>query len=191
MSFCIKCGKELNEGDAFCIACGNPVSENAAFSSVVVNKEEQDFLDTTHRLLRWEYKAWSIAGKAFTIFGIVFGAIFLLIGLIGMGISADGNDFGGGIALSVIGFVYAIILGGMFIALGIINNIAAKKIPQYLDTLYSDFRLTYDRCGSVGMLIFNVFFGAISPIFFIINFVRMKANRQIIERIIANQNPQN
>ena len=43
------------------------------------------------------------------------------------------------------------------------------------------------RLDFVGMLIFNVLLGVVSPIFFIINFVRMKRNRAVIERILQNQ----
>ena len=79
------------------------------------------------------------------------------------------------------------IFGGMFIALGIVSKKAAEKLPQYIDTVYTDLSLAYNRCGNVGMLIFNVLLGEVSPIFFIINFVRMKRNRAVIERILQNQ----
>ena len=36
-------------------------------------------------------------------------------------------------------------------------------------------------------LVFNVILGTVSPIFFIINFVRMKANSKLIQQILAHQ----
>ena len=42
-------------------------------------KEEQEFLDATHRFLRWERKANSISGKIMFICGIALTAIFGLI----------------------------------------------------------------------------------------------------------------
>ena len=192
MGYCAKCGQELKEGAAFCSACGAPVETQIpapaappAFNEEAYRKECA-FLETTHRLLRWEQKAWSIASKVAMIAGIVFAAIFMLFFLIGLIITASGSDGGG--MLMVIGFMYALIFGGMFIALGIVSKKAGQKLPQYIDTVYTDFSLTYKRCGSVGMLIFCVIFGEVSPIFFIINFVRMKANRATIERIMKNQN---
>ena len=203
MSFCIKCGKEIEEGAAFCIACGAPVEKEipdaqqneipaAPIEPVVFNeefdREEREFLDNTHKLLRWELKAWSIASKFLLIFGIIFAAIFMLYALVGVGVAAN-NTFGGGILIGI-GFTYSILLGGMIIGFGIVNKKAAEKLPQYIETVYTDFSLAYNRCGSIGMLVFNVIFGAVSPIFFIINFVRMKANRDVIERIMKNQNVQ-
>ena len=199
MRYCVNCGKELIENAAFCVACGTPVpaEETAPIAPVVAepavvceaaNQEEVEFLENTHRLLRWEMKAWNIAGKVLTIMGIVFAAFFELLSLFSMVAMLDGDEEG--LALVIVCTMYAIIFGGMLIAFGIISRKAAGKIPQYLDSLYTDLSLTYNRCGSIGMLIFTAIFGIVSPVFFIINFVRMKANRDVIERILRNQNVQ-
>ena len=193
MAFCTKCGKELTEGAAFCVGCGAPVGEAAPVSAAPqvsaedLVGEEREFLETTHRLLRWELKAWSIASKVFIIMGIVYAALFMLLFLIGIIVAAVGDSFGGSFTAGM-SFTYAVIFGGMFIALGIVNKKAAEKLPQYIDTVYTNFSLAYNRCGNIGMLIFSILLGVISPIFFIINFVRMKTNRAVIERIMQNQN---
>lgn len=191
MRYCAKCGREIPEGAAFCAGCGAPVQTPTPPAAPVYNQElyqkECEFLENTHRLLRWEQKAWSIASKVFIIVGIVFAAFFMLFFLIGLIIAATGESYGGGIFM-VIGFAYALIFGGTFIALGIVSKKAGQKLPQYIDTVYTDFSITYKRCGSVGMLVFSILFGAVSTIFFIINFVRMKSNRATIERIMKNQN---
>lgn len=193
MRYCMKCGQEIPEGAAFCAGCGTPVQPPTPSAAPVFNEglyqEECEFLANTHRLLRWEQKAWSIASKVLIIVGIVFAAIFMLFFLIGLIIAAAGESYGGGMFM-VIGFIYAVIFGGLFIALGIVNKKAGQKLPQYIDTVYTDFSITYKRCGSVGMLVFSILFGAVSTIFFIINFVRMKSNRATIERIMKNQNVQ-
>lgn len=194
MGYCMKCGQEIIEGAAFCIGCGTPVEAKApaaAEPAVADSKweaEEREFLENTRRLLVWERTAWSIASKVFLIMGIVFAALFSLVFLVGIAAAIDGDAFGG-IALGM-GLAYAIFFGGTFIALGIINKKACQKLPQYIDTVYTDFSLTYNRCGNVGMLVFSVILGAISPIFFIINFVRMKTNRALIEKIMSIQNVQ-
>ena len=144
-------------------------------------KEEREFLEQTHRLLRWERKAWSISGKVYLIMGIVFAALFFLFGII---FSAFGEEL---IALGVVFFMYALLFGLLFIALGIVNLKAADKIPQYTDTLYKDFRAAHARCGSIGMIVFCYFFNTISLVFFIINFVRMKTNKAMIDRILTRQ----
>ena len=200
MRYCVNCGKELNENAAFCVACGTPVpaEETAPIAPVVAepavvceaaNQEEVEFLENTHRLLRWEMKAWSIAGRVLTIMGIVLAAIYALLFVIGFGMLLSGDEEG--LVLIALSATYSVFICGMLIAFGIISRKAAGKIPQYLDSLYTDLSLAYNRCGSIGMLIFTAIFGIVSPVFFIINFVRMKANRDVIERILRNQNVSN
>ena len=203
MSYCVKCGKEIIEGAAFCTACGAPVKKE--ISQVVAqqnetamvyvenqvqnekfDKEEQEFLDNTHNLLRWELTAWSITSKILIIMGIIYTALFMTIFLAGIGLAAEGESLDGGLTIGI-SFLYAVIFGGTFLGIGIVSKKAAQKIPQYLNTVYTNLSIAYNRCGNVGMLVFSVILGAVSPIFFIINFVRMKSNRAIIEKIIKKQ----
>lgn len=190
MRYCVNCGKALVEGAAFCSSCGASVTaknpDPVPVNDVELNEREHAFLENTHRLLRWERKAWSIAAKVLIITGIVFAALFMLFALLGIIFIIDGDSVGGGM-LTGIGFTYAIIFGVMFIALGIVSKKAEEKLPQYIETVYTDFSLSYNRCGNIGMLIFSVLLGVVSPVFFIINFVRMKSNRAAIERIIRKQ----
>ena len=184
MRTCTNCQREVNDEISFCPYCGTPLTE-AALS------EEQAFIDTTHRILRWERKAWSIAGKACLIMGIIFAVIFFLYGLIFLALGETSYTFFGEITANVftiLFFVYSFVFGGLLIALGIISRVAANKTVQYLDSMYTDFRPTLNRCGSVGMMIVSILFGVVSPIFFIINFVRMKANKELIQRILNRQN---
>ncbi len=201
MSYCVKCGNKLEIGAAFCTECGAPVEKEnpvangcdevpvqSPFFNEEFDREEREFLDNTHKLLRWELKAWSIASKVWIIMGIIYAVMFSIYAIIGIAMSASDYFLGG----FFIGFgtVAAILGGGMFIGLGIVSRKASEKLPQYIDTVYTDFSISYKRCGNIGMLIFNVLLGVVSPIFFIINFVRMKANRNVIERIMKNQNVQ-
>lgn len=182
MAFCANCGSKIPEGGMFCVECGTPVAAVAPVAPVASNAaEEQEFLDVTHRLLRWEQKAWKIAGIVFTIVGAAFAAIFSLVALIGVMLGEDGEFF------TMFFFLYAILYGGIFLALGFINTKAAGKIPAYLSRMYTDFKFAEDRCGSVGMMVFTIFFNEVALVFFIINFVRMKSNKPLIERIVAKQ----
>lgn len=166
-----------------------PVVEAPAAEPVVLPantdkdiQEEKKFLEDTHKFLRWEKKAWSIAGKVMLIVGIVFAALFFLLGII---LAATESA-----APGIMMFVYAVIYGVMFIAIGIVNLKAADKIPQYTDTLYKDFRAAYKRCTSIGMIVFNYFFNTIALVFFVINFVRLKSNRAMCDRIMTRQGVQ-
>lgn len=150
-------------------------------------KEEKEFLDMTHRLLRWERKAWSISGKFYLIMGIVFAAYFGLFGLI-FTITGFATDT---VEAAVIGLVIAIaygwIIGGLFIATGIICRTLVKKIPQYTDTLYKNFSATHKRCNSVGMIVLCAIVNTIPLPFYLINFIRMKRNQELADRILTRQ----
>lgn len=167
-----------------------PAAEDPAPTVTPVNcdqdvRAEKAFLDQTHRLLRWERKAWSIAGKVYLIMGIVYAALFFLMGVLALAMS-EGDEVGMAIG-SVMIFLYCIVFGGLFIAIGVINIITAGKMPQYTDTLYKDFRAAHKRCNSIGMIIFGYFFNTIALVFYVINFVRMKCNKALCKRILARQ----
>jgi hypothetical protein len=145
-------------------------------------QDEKKFLDDTHKFLRWERKALSISGKVMLIVGIAFAALFFLLGII---LAAVESGAAGAMML-----LYAVLYGVIFIGIGVVNLKAADKIPQYTDTLYKDFRAAYKRCTSIGMIVFNYFFNTIALVFFVINFVRLKSNRAMCERILSRQGVQ-
>ena len=164
-----------------------PVAETPAAAPVVVDgneneqiKEEREFLDATHRFLRWERKAWSITGKVLLIFGIVLAALLCIVGIV---VGAASGE----IAATIMLIVYAIVYGVILIGIGIVNLKAGGKIAQYTDTLYKDFSIANKRCNSIGMIIFTYFFNSIALVFFVINFARMKCNKKLIDRILTRQ----
>ena len=195
MRYCSHCGSPLNAGAFFCHNCGTrltavvPEAEEVPGAGPAAGpvppvsrdreiQEEKEFLDTTHRLLRWEQKAWSISGKVILAVGIVFAVLYMMVGLFAL------------VEESVVGTVfllYSLLFGGMLIAMGIVSLKAADKIPFYTDTLYKDFSHTDKRCNSIGMIVFCYFFNNIALIFFLINFIRMKCNAQLRQRILARQ----
>lgn len=162
-------------------AANEPVVLSAAYDKDI--RDEKKFLDDTHKFLRWERKAWSISGKVFLIVGIVLTALYFLIGIVFL---ATGEDVAaaGGV------FLYGSLIFAMFIVIGIVNIKAADKIDQYTDTLYKDFSLANNRCNSIGMIVFCYFFNEIALVFFVINFVRMKCNKAMRERILKRQGVQ-
>ena len=146
-----------------------------------LSDEDKEFLENTRRLLRWERKAWKITGIVFTIFGGLFGGLFLLFAMI---FFAIGDEMA---AVAIVYFIYALIYGAMFLGIGIVQIIAAGKVPYYLERIDNDFDAVAKRCGSVGMIIFSGFFGTIPLVFFAINFARIKSCKKRIEHIIACQ----
>ena len=98
MIICANCGKELDVNANFCVNCGAQIVEVAepeviepaeisltepdSFSDTenqTLSDDDKNFLDTTHRLLRWEQKAWKIGGTAYTILGAVFAGLYFLL----------------------------------------------------------------------------------------------------------------
>ncbi len=136
MRFCSNCGKAVSDSASFCEFCGapmaaaqpepQPVYEAASVVSNAEIAEEQEFLDVTHRLMRWEQKAWNICGTVFMILGIFFISIFSLLFLAGVASA----DVGGGF-LSGMMFIYIVIYAA-FLIIGIIEKQAAKKYPIIL-----------------------------------------------------------
>lgn len=143
--------------------------------------EEKAFLEQTNRLLRWERKAWSIAGKVYLILGIVLAALYFVVGVI-VGAAVEELT-----PVALVAFAYALVFGLTFIAIGIVNIKAAGKINQYTDTLFKDFRAAHKRCNSIGMIIFSYIFNTIALVFYLINFIRMKTNRDMADRILTRQ----
>lgn len=180
--YCPRCNNELPDGSDFCRFCGATLDQGSDI------QEEQDFLDKTHRLLRWERKAWSIAGKAFLILGIIFVALYGLMALILLSY-ANGSDLAGAVHAfyGTLFSVYAIVLGGTYIAIGIVGMVCCNKVTRYMDTMYTDFLPTRNRCTSIGMIVLGAMFNTIAMIFYIINFVRMKSCGHIINRILSRQ----
>ncbi|MBR5279831.1 MAG: zinc-ribbon domain-containing protein [Clostridia bacterium] len=74
MSFCIKCGTQLNDGDAFCVSCGNPVVEEKQALQIQPQTQSQPTLcgDTTP----------VVPGRGSSVAGMILGIISSLYGLV-------------------------------------------------------------------------------------------------------------
>ena len=192
---CSRCGREIPDDSNVCGYCGLQLKAPIVPVNVdkVAHKQalEQEFLDNTYRLLRWEKKAWSICGKFLVIFGSIFAAYFMLfalifgfVGLMGA-LATEGAE--AILIFTVVYLTYAVLLGGAFIGCGIVCLKARNKVDQYIDSVYTDFSLANTRCRSIGMLVFAAIFGDVAAVFFVINFVRMRAHRAVVDEIIAKQ----
>jgi len=180
MKYCSQCGYELQDDAHFCANCGN-----SAAPDEVKLAEEKEFLDQTYRFLKYERVAWKITGVVLLVLCIVLIGLGLLMlaGTAGFAIDGSADEaLGMGIAT-----VYLVVYGIMFLPLPIIGLISAKKAEDYMIGMYADFRPAAQRCGSVGMIVFTAFFNEIALIFFLINFVRIKSNQKIIDRIVQRQ----
>lgn len=184
MKYCVKCGNAMAEEAAFCTACGAPAAVAAPAPAQETPgtddglAKEKEFLDTYHRLFRYERLAWKIAGIVLLILSLLFiglGMLFLLLALVSRG------------AALIVPAVMLVLYGLLFLPAAILNLKMVPKAQYYMDILYTDVRPVITRCSSIGMFILAGFFNEIALIFIIINFVRTKANREMLQRVTVRQ----
>ena len=206
---CPYCGRELSDTSRFCSGCGapqqpvqyqqtaQPQQPEYTQASVqpqvpmvltprpqVSDEETKQFVETTRRLLRWEAKAWKITGIVALVIAIVYAAIFFLFGGIFMLVDPGYEEFEIlAAAFFAYGFYFLILLAPIAIA----GFISASKISYYLNVIDYDMQTVVNRCGSIGMLVVSILFSSVPFVFFLINFVRMKANKDVIKEIIQQQ----
>ena len=58
-----------------------------------------------------------------------------------------------------------------------------KKADEYREDLEHDPKPVIKRCGSVGLIVLAAFFNNLALVFIIINFVRTKTCRHIIDKL--------
>ena len=139
---------------------------------------EEEFIQNTARILRWEQKAYRIYGKIATIVGAVLAGLYFTAAIGTMA------------SIPAIGATYlalAFVMACAVLIPGIICSSAAKKIDFYFQNMYTNPEYMLDRCGSAGMFVFSILFGGIALIFFIINFARIENNRQTVQKIYQTQ----
>lgn len=209
MAICKGCQSELTEGARFCSVCGKPVEVEATPAAEAVNESEtfgysqpaqsvyqeaeqayqqtpvyntsayasgtaetttkaqqQECLDNMYARLKNERLCWRIFGIVWS----VLCGIFIIAGF-----------------AEPILLVYAV----LYAPLAVINFLMIGKVNRYIDTLYTDCGPAVERCNSIGMIVFCYFFNTIAMIFFIINFVSVKSNKQTFADIKRNQDAYN
>ena len=173
MKYCLHCGKALTDDARFCVACGAGIDNDPL-------AEEKEFLQQTQRFLKYERIAAKILGIFFLIFSLLFIGISLLFLILSPQMHYENGQIGMAIAFGMY-FVY----GLLFLPVAIVNLVMVKKTTKYRADICTDPRPALARCGSVGTIVLAAFFNEVALIFVIINFVRMKSNRALVERIAA------
>ncbi len=143
--------------------------------------QEREFLVQTYRLLKWERKAWRICGVVWLIASVflIVASAFLIAAL--PAITQEG--YFSILENAITGLVYGI----AYLPLGIIALVAARNIPEVMEGIYIDARPALTRCSSIGRIVFTALFCTVALVFYLINFVQIKSNPALIERILARQ----
>ncbi|MBR3750593.1 MAG: zinc ribbon domain-containing protein [Clostridia bacterium] len=178
--YCHNCGSAQADQAVFCANCGTRLQSTPEVIPTVQaqpSRRATEFLATTKKLLRWERNLWKICSILYFVAGAIFTLVFLVLG------KHEGVDA----ITSSIMFVYAFLYGGLFIGLGLVDLVTALKITPHLNNMEKNFAPTANRLESIGRIVFAAIFNNYALIFYIINFVRMKSNKQLVDEIISMQ----
>ena len=168
MKYCTQCGTALADEARFCSGCGTGIDMEA---------EKQECIENFRKFLKWERFGWRLIG-------IILLVCSLVILTIGLGIVAAGGMTGYSyrVDMAVVGIMYAI-PGLLYLPLAIVNLVMAKRAGEYREDLDVNPKYVIDRCGSVGLIVLGAIFNSLALVFIIINFVRAKNCRHIIEKL--------
>lgn len=191
--FCYNCGKPVASSYAFCPECGARISAPACDTQIMAepvtyknsDHKATEFLATTKKLLHWERNLWKIGGIIMTACGGFLMLISLII--LGSGTPPTGPEGAELDPMSSLVLLIYLLYSSVFLAMGIVNLVTASRISPYLDNMEKNFAPTAKRLDSVGRIVYTIIFNGYAVIFYLINFVRLKENKDTVERIIQNQ----
>ena len=188
-------------------------------SKTYTREDEQKHLDSLSNRLKWERIAWKVPGVIFLVLAIIYIAVSSIFGIIGLAVIVDNsqvnvesyyfdeyedndgyyyyNDYDTDTAdagFAFVGFyiwLLYFILGSMFLGIAIVNLVMAKKVKKYRDKLYTDCTDAVKHATSVGSIVLSAIFNNYAVIAVIINFILTKNNKEVFDRIQANQSAYN
>lgn len=154
------------------------------YTDMETEEKDRQALGTFKKLLGLEHFGWK-----FGAIMLLVAMIFFIVASIIMIVSGQAvrNSNYPGIAATAVGIVYLTVSVTVLLPVVIISFMMLKKVEYYESTVDTDISIARKRCTSVGMMIFCILFNNIAAIFFIINFVKTKANAESFDRIEARQ----
>ena len=190
MKYCTKCGAQLSDDSNFCHACGaqegSVPAQTITYTQNCDDSEQKSFLDSFFNMLRWERNFWMISAIIYLVGTVMFVLCSIMFLAIGKHLPVElmSNEditliFGAGFYFFFALFAY--------LPITIINFVMTKKVRKYRDMVNHDLETVVNRCGNVGIIVLGALFNQLALIFIIINFVRVKANKKLIEQIINKQ----
>lgn len=189
MKFCEFCGRQLPDRAAFCDHCGaqQPTAQAACAVQSAVPQSAPDegdrLLEQIRTILRAEHLAWKIAAIVNTcLIGLVTVLVLLLLAL-----DFPFDEFFAGLFGSLAGenvrISFSFPLGSTLPGIIVGYIMAAKTRRAYL-CIERYPRAAIDHCGSVGSIILGALFNEVALIFVIINFVRCKSNKRLLDALV-------
>ncbi len=186
MKYCAHCGKPMEDNARFCFACGKEVGAAPTPTQTFYQQpgnpaEEKECLDNFYTTFKWERIAWKVSGIVGLVLAIVYGSTGGFIMFLNLISDGELNMMIAGFGIPYVFFALVIL------PIVIINLKMISRAQYYMDTLYADTAGMVKRTSSIGMIVFAAIFNQYALICIIINFVRTKSNKALLDRIIARQ----
>ena len=188
MKFCEFCGRQLPDHASFCEICGaqQPAFQPArAVPSPIprpVPDEGTQFLEQMRKTLRGEHLAWKIAAIVNTcLLGLAVSFVLVLLAL-DFPFGEFFEELFGRLAGENVSINFSFPVSSTLPGI-IIGFIWAAKTKRAYRCIGSYPRPAIDHCDSVGSIILAALFNEVALIFVIINFVRCKSNKALIDQL--------
>ncbi len=169
MKYCSNCGTALTDAAQFCSGCGAATGN--------IEAEKRECIEDFRKFLKWERFGWRL-------FGIIFLVCSLIILTCALAIIIAGGMTGYSYRLdmAVVGIMYGC-MGLLYLPIAIVNLVMAKKAGECREDLDRDPKRVIGRCESVGLIVLAAIFNNLALVFIIINFVRAKTCKHIIDKM--------
>ena len=185
MSFCTYCGSQLENNCNFCQSCGksaNNIQKNTKYTA-----EEEKCLDDFKGFLKWERFFYKLAGIIYLVCTIIFASFGLFFLLVTSVTYSEYNNYAMYVPSFLMCIIYLFIALIIYTPVVIINFSLKNRTEKYMNTVHTDIKAVEERCGNVAMIVVSVIFNSPAAIFVIINFVRTKTNKNLIDSISYKQ----
>ena len=190
MKYCTKCGTQLNDDSNFCHACGaqegSVPAQTITYTQNCDDSEQKSFLDSFFNMLRWERNFWMIGAILFLVGFVLFLLGFIVFTAAGS-ILSDEMLYEEEFVISIGAIMYLLFALFAYLPISIVNFVMTSKARKYRDMVNHDLDTVVKRCDSIGLIVLGAMFNQPALIFIIINFVRVKTNKKLIEQIINKQ----
>jgi len=148
--------------------------------------EETAFVENTVKLIRFERIGWLVNSVLYVFASFLYMLSAILFFVL---IRIYSNDVTAGVP-SVASYIYIAMFfycSFLFLIIAIIGFIALKKSGLYYSTARTDIMTTYNRCTSIGMLVFCYLFGGYAFPLFLVNFIRLRSHLSVVKSISERQ----
>lgn len=191
MKYCTKCGAQLSDDVNFCHACGtqegSASAQTVTYAQSYDDTEQKNFLSSLYNMLKWERNFWLIFAIIYLVGAVIFFLLALIFSTVGSLEAIELMSNEEEVAFAFVALLYFIFALFLYLPITIVNFVMTKKARKYRDMINYDLNTVVKRCDSIGLIVLGALFNQPALIFIIINFVRVKCKKKLIDQIINKQ----